>query len=391
MAQNGTCAACEVDHRYLTSTVGKQFTAGAKRVTIVDLFAGCGGLTLGLAEAINEHGHGVEIRLAVDLDSEALAVYADNLPVRDAILGPVERLFDGELGSPRTVIERRLALRVGPVDYLVGGPPCQGSSALNNHTRHNDPRNALYARMARAAEVLRPSAILVENVPEIRSDANGVIDTTLDALNAAGYKCAEALINMERLGIPQRRKRHLLLALADGKDDPRELLRGLVPSCSVHVPRTIEWALAGLVPHEPLSFDAPADLSQANAQRIAWLFDNNSYDLPNSLRPRCHRSRHSYVSMYGRLHPDQPAQTITSGFMSMGQGRYVHPWKRRTLTPHEAARLQTFPDSFTFRRARTRRGLTSMIGNAVPPLANLLVGRRLLSRRAAQEDEKPAA
>lgn len=100
-----------------------------------------------------------------------------------------------------------------------------------------------------------------------------------------------------------------------------------------------------------------------------WFFKDPSsrYDLPDYLRPDCHRlKQHSYKSVYGRLRWDQPAQTITTGFTSMGQGRYVHPARARTITPHEAARLQGFPDYFRFGEG-PRSVWCKLIGNAVPP------------------------
>ena len=112
---------------------------------------------------------------------------------------------------------------------------------------------------------------------------------------------------------------------------------------------------------------------------MAYLFDKRLYDLPNSRRPDCHRDGdHSYVSMYGRLHWHKPAQTITTGFGSMGQGRYVHPARRRTITPHEAARLQTFPDWFDFGDQTSPTELAKMIGNAVPPLLMLALGNEIV-------------
>ena len=134
-------------------------------------------------------------------------------------------------------------------------------------------------------------------------------------------------------------------------------------------------------------YDTASATSEKNAERIDFLFDNGLYDLPNRHRPACHRNGgHSYVSMYGRLRWTRPAQTITTGFGSMGQGRYVHPQRRRTLTPHEAARLQTFPDWFQFGDETPRGVLATVIGNAVPPLLTVELGRIVIpALRAAEE------
>jgi DNA (cytosine-5)-methyltransferase 1 len=111
--------------------------------------------------------------------------------------------------------------------------------------------------------------------------------------------------------------------------------------------------------------------------------------LPNKLRPPCHRNKpdHRYKSMYGRLRWDQPAQTITTGFGSPGQGRYLHPDLPRTLTPHEAARVQFFPDWFDFGKAPSRSALAHCIGNAVPPKLGFAAARYLLA--LANGDELP--
>jgi DNA (cytosine-5)-methyltransferase 1 len=127
------------------------------------------------------------------------------------------------------------------------------------------------------------------------------------------------------------------------------------------------------------SFDKPATIGAENLKRIAHLFRFDQYELPDSLRPRCHRfNKHSYRSVYGRMFWDQPAQTVTSGFTCMGQGRFVHPKRRRTLTPHEAARLQFLPDFFRFGEDLPRTALCEMIANAVPPKVTYLVALELL-------------
>ncbi len=115
------------------------------------------------------------------------------------------------------------------------------------------------------------------------------------------------------------------------------------------------------------------------ATRIRFLFRHGRYDLPNHQRPPCHRgNNHTYKSVYGRLHWGKPAQTITSGFTCMGQGRFVHPSAKRTLTPHEAARLQFIPDFFSLGDHVGIAALAEMIGNAVPPKLTYVIALELV-------------
>src|SRR5205823_6332402 len=96
-------------------------------------------------------------------------------------------------------------------------------------------------------------------------------------------------------------------------------------------------------------FDTAAVHAAVNQRRIEYLFEHDVFDLPNEIRPDCHRLKdHAYHAVYGRMRWNEPAPTITTGFGSTGQGRFVHPLKPRTLTPHEAARLQLIPDFFCF-------------------------------------------
>jgi DNA (cytosine-5)-methyltransferase 1 len=223
--------------------------------------------------------------------------------------------------------------------------------------------------------------LCVENVPAVRNDHGGVLETTMAELERLGYLVDDDFIDMQLIGVPQRRRRHILLACEVGYGNPTVLLEQLVARrCSDHLPRDVRWAIEDLkdVKSDTL-YDSPSVPSDENRSRIAYLFEHGKYDLPNPLRPECHRDyNHTYHSMYGRLRWNKPAQTITSGFGSMGQGRYIHPGRRRTLTPHEAARLQTIPDWFDFKEATTRTVLARMIGNAVPALLGLEIGRLVL-------------
>lgn len=356
---------------------------------IVDLFAGCGGLTLGVAQAAAANGLRPDVRLAVDFEPLATEVYKNNFRFAGRVeTAPVEQFFDGEIGGLHTLTERRTATEAGEVDVLLGGPPCQGHSNLNNHTRRVDGKNALYLRMVRAAEVLKPRAVLIENVPAVlndRHDGEGVVDRARKHLTQLGYKLADRVVELDKLGVAQTRRRHILLAIR--KEDtttPRRVFDALPQ----HPRRDLRWAIGDLIDADETNpIDRAPQAQAANKKRMQYLLDNDLYDLPNALRPKCHQGEHSYKSMYGRLRWDEPAQTITSGFGSIGQGRYMHPERLRALTAHEAARIQGFPDYFDFSPCQTRGALATMIGNAVPPALTAAIFGTYLAQTNNAENE----
>lgn len=362
-------------------------------VRAIDLFAGCGGLSLGLEQAAHAANKALEIELAVDFEALATAVYSANFPdAKRVATATVESLFDGELGSPLSVTERSVlaALEGAETDIMVGGPPCQGHSNLNNHTRRVDSKNGLYLRMVRAIEVVRPRVALIENVPAVRNDRHageGVVEQARVRLASIGYVVDDRVIHMEALGVAQLRRRHVMLAIrSDQGIEPSALLDSL----PVHAVRDLEWAIGDLQNvDDGTMLDRRPQATATNLARMAYLLETGEYDLPNHLRPTCQQGNHSYKSMYGRLNWSSPAQTITSGFGSIGQGRYMHPQQARALTAHEAARIQGFPDYFDFSACPTRQALATMIGNAVPPaLTEAIVGELLAVWSKAPADDK---
>ena len=348
-------------------------------ISIADLFCGCGGLTLGVSEAVRLAGYGLKIRLAVDNFDAALGVYRANFGVDQSVAlnDDIGGLLPGSLGTPSSIVERNLKERIGELDLIVAGPPCQGHSDLNNNSRRDDERNKLYLKVARFAEVVGPKAILIENVPAVIHDRNDVVGEVRQSLSEQGYFVEEALLDLRSFGIPQSRRRHILLACRN-----RQIR---LPSTSISSSHDTPLSryIEDLQDEPDTStelYRTPSRMLDANKSRVQHLFEHDIYDLPNHLRPRCHQNNHhSYKSMYGRLRWDRPAQTLTSGFGSMGQGRFVHPTRRRVLTPHEAARVQGFPDFFSFSGVKRRTHLHEMIGNAVPPqlsahLTSMLIG-----------------
>lgn len=337
----------------------------AEAVTIADLFSGCGGLSVGAAEAARAVGKRAVHVLALDNNEAALQVYSDNFHEADVHHGDIFELLDGQLGEAPTRCERKLGARLEGLTLAMGGPPCQGHSDLNNHTRRDDPKNQLYLRMIRFVEVVRPEHVLVENVPGVAHDRAGVVEVARRTLGQLGYQVSTAVINASAVGAAQARRRHLLLATRNVR--PLAEVRGI--SDAFAAPPRAVLEVIGDIDVEPSrgAFGTPATHSQVNRARIAYLFKHDLHDLPDEQRPDCHRLRpHSYKAVYGRMYPDRPAPTITAGFGSTGQGRFVHPRLPRTLTPHEAARLQGFPDWFRFDVVQGRRALQAMIGNAVP-------------------------
>lgn len=376
---NEDCDICESDISTLKSTISPSHDPSRSKLMIADLFSGCGGLSIGMQRAAHDIGYSVDVRLAVDSDKTAMRVYQSLFPVAYTICTPIERILDGEIGTPITDAESKIARKVGQLDFLLGGPPCQGHSNLNNHSRRDDPRNGLYLRMARAAEVLCPSVIIIENVPTVTHDVLGSVRQTIDHLEDIGYVAAQGVVDLWNLGVPQKRRRHLIIAVRDCNLDPHDLVKRLNSPICDHVPRSVRWAICDLEDTSSSNlFDSSSTPYPINQSRIDWLFDNDEIDLPNELRPPCHRSDHSYTAMYGRMVWDAPAQTVTTGFNSMGQGRYVHPSRRRVITPHEAARLQMLPDFIDFGSVQARKHLAKLIGNSVPPPLSFAIGKMMI-------------
>lgn len=361
----GSDLGAEHDLAWLASTIEPTQdprNSEAEPLRIADLFSGCGGLSVGLREACRALQLKAEFAFASDLNEVALDVYNRNFSPNLCAPGPLEELVNGKVGARRTRSESDLMSKVGRVDFVVAGPPCQGHSDLNNHTRREDPKNQLVIRVARFVELFRPRHVLIENVQGIRHDKLGSLGEAMDTLSRLGYEMDDRVLSADKFGAPQARKRFFLLASLDKLHSLRDLA-----SVELETSRPLGWAINDLLDTQSASaFDSSAAHSAINGKRIDYLFDEDLYELPNSERPPCHRDRqHSYTGVYGRMRWDRPAPTITTGFGSTGQGRFVHPLRRRTLSPHEAARVQFFPDFFDF-GDRGRRQYQELIGNAVP-------------------------
>jgi len=348
-------------------------------VRIADLFSGCGGMTAGVVEACRAIGLEANPIYALDADRASLEVYSDNFSPTRVEEQPIQSILNGDLGAPPTREERLLMNRVGEVDLVLAGPPCQGHSDLNNKTRRIDPKNELFIKVARFVELFEPNHVIVENVEGILHDKANVFGRTRNYFEKDlfdfGYSVDAAKLEAQQLGVAQNRHRIFLVASRLKQVD----IKGFIRPFMTH-PRSFSWACGDLKAEEVSDdpFNAASKPSAVNRERIAYLFKHERHNLPDHERPPCHKDKpHSYQSVYGRMWNHRPAPTITTGFTSMGQGRFVHPTEQRTITPHEAARLQFFPDFFRF-GSQNRTTLKRLIGNAVPPKLTYVLAVQLM-------------
>ena len=370
------------EQAYLRAPV-ERISESGRKVTVADVFCGCGGLSYGVNEAIQAAGMTPFHALAIDIDPIAMDVHRRNLnPLRHSLenlwasvttnyvaLGDNVRYLE-----PPKAISDDLRESVGKIDILLGAPPCEGHSTSNNVTLRRDERNKYYVLMPSLAIALEAKAVVIENVPGIVHDSRRILDHAVSLFEQNDYLVDQAVINATDLGLPQTRRRHVLIASRTRQPDIEATLQ------EIRRPKTDLWTAIGDLEDVEADdiFDSGGRLSKENVARIDYLFDNDTYDLDNAMRPRSHRKGHTYPAIYGRLHWDRPSGTITTGFNTPGRGRYVHPSRRRTITPHEAARIQGFPDSFEFKMLDgsplTRAALGNIIGNAVPPQIGYAAG-----------------
>ncbi len=360
-------------------------------VHVLDLFSSVGGLSLGVSEAIRALGGRPQILAGVDVDANALGVFSRNHQPFRTINTSVARLVDSRPRS--TGSEARFAyspealgelthLPTRP-DVIVAGPPCQGHSTLNNHTRGRDEKNDLYLTVPGIAVALNVPVVIIENVPNVVNDKRGVVVTARALLESAGYTVTQATLSAHHLGWPQTRKRFFMVATKGHSPIDLEWLKKEFRQPEVGV----EWAINDLagIPLGGTIMTSVPELSDDNRRRIDFLVSSGQTDLPLSERPECHQDGTTYTAVYGRMHEGKPAPTITTGFMSPGRGRFIHPSEPRMLTPSEAARIQGFPDWFNFMGAcnqePTRTNLGKWIGDAVPSILGYVAGISALAMR----------
>lgn len=335
--------------------------------TAIDLFSGAGGFSLGLERA------GFRLLFAADSWTRAVTSYRSNFS------HPCLHVDLSQLSAADLLLSAGLS-GAAP-DLVVGGPPCQGFS-IQRIGADSDKRNSLVLEFARLVSELRPRMFVMENVPGLAGvRGRDLLDEFQAKMSLAGYEMTTDLVDAASFGVPQTRRRLLIIGWLGST---LRSFNGLSSSRSGLTAPTV-WEAIGDLPNPPLApNEAGTDplhrrtrLSPLNLERLGHIPPGGGMqDLPIHLRANCHRDGaarigHRYV--YGRLAPDRPAATITARFDSFTRGRFAHPFDNRNITLREGARLQSFPDSFRF--DGNQEDVAALIGNAVPPLLAEAVAR----------------
>ncbi len=324
---------------------------GKSRLTAVDLFCGCGGLTQGLKRA------GFNLLGAIDNDPLSVRTYTANHPEVHVWEKDIRELTVA-------VLKRRLGVRKGELDLLAGCPPCQGFSTmrtLNGSRRICDPMNNLIFEFERFVVGLRPRAVILENVPGLARDRR--FRTFCRHMEKLGYIGDHRVLNATDYGVPQRR--HRLIYLAG--------LQGSIPfAASSPNKKTVRDAIAKLSP-PGRSGDPVHDIPERRSQKVLDLIrripknGGSRICLPEEFQLDCHKRCNGFKDVYGRMAWNEQAPTITGGCYNPSKGRFLHPTQNRAITIREAALLQGFPRRYKFPATNNKSALALMIGNALPP------------------------
>ena len=287
----------------------------------IDLFAGCGGLSLGLEMS------GYRVLGAVEYDRVAAGTYRANHEKTVLWQADIRGL------SPNRM-KKELSLRKGRLELLAGCPPCQGFSTirtLNGSRRIEDERNDLIFDFLRFAEELFPKSIIMENVPALAAD--GRTERVREQLEKIGYTCRVGVLDAADYAVPQRRRRMLLLASRVGE-------------VSFPPPDTDRLTVRDTIEGLPIPGESGDTLHDLPSKRSAHVMEiikaipkngGSRSDLGPERQLACHKKCDGFKDIYGRMKWEEVSPTITSGCINPSKGRFLHPEQDRAITLREAA------------------------------------------------------
>lgn len=356
-------------------------------LNVIDLFSGCGGLSLGFIK------DGYTVKKAVEFDASIANTYKINHPEVDMIVDDICN------------IDHSGIFKKGDVDVIIGGPPCQGFSMAGARIRTgfiDDPRNYLFKHYFNVVKTVRPAVFIMENVKGIMTMQNGKIFEEILSifsnpamLGGEPYKLHYKIMRAVDFGVPQKRERIIIIGTKKDNFDFDKVWDQTKKDLIKEYPHyfdmvTVKDAIGNLgsttldgiienpkpdteyqkflaTDKKEITNHIRTNHSQIAIERMRKISNGENY---TSLNETIH-SVHS--GSYGRLCWNDQSPTITTRFDTPAGGRFIHPVENRTLTPREAARIQSFPDDFVFYGNKT--SICKQIGNAVPPKISYFLAR----------------
>lgn len=364
-------------------------------IKVIDLFAGCGGFSCGFEKA------GYNIISAVEFDKNIAKSYEINHPTTKMIADDIKN------------VDNKNIFKKNEATVIIGGPPCQGFSMAGARIRNgfiDDPRNYLFKHYFNVVKIVKPKIFIIENVKGLLTMKNGQIFKEIKKIfedeknfEKKPYKIQYTIMKSKEYGIPQNRERTIIIGSLIDFDlnieinKTKEYIKSIDKNFFDNV--TVWQALSNLP--KP-TIDGKVDIKeiQNNYQKLLVsktgktfnhiVTKHNSIAINRMEKIKINENftvlneniKSVHSGSYGRLNPNDIAPTITTRFDTPSGGRFIHPFENRTITPREAARIQSFPDSFEF--IGTKSCICKQIGNAVPPKLSYFLGTMI--RRILEND-----
>lgn len=330
------------------------------KLLAIDLFAGVGGLTEGMHQA------GFDTKMAFEIDSLASKAYKLNHETTEVITKDIRNV---------DIDEVRKKLNGEIIHLLAGCPPCQGFSSMRRLNRKNevfDERNDLINEYVRFVIELKPYTFMMENVPAL--EKYDLFISAIETFKEVGYKVDYKVVNVKDYGVPQSRRRLVLVGSRLGEINVAEPVNKKV---------TVKEVIGDLplpeMSDDPLHTIFPKHIPEIqNLIRDIPKNGGSRKDLGPNRQLKCHQKPNvGFNDVYGRLRWDDYSTTITGGCLNPSKGRFLHPEQDRCISAREAALLQSFPPYYKFPLDAPKTNIALMIGNALPPEFSRIQSRNL--------------
>lgn len=345
--------------------------------TVIDLFAGVGGLSLGFEM------EGFDILLANEFDLSIATAYKENHKSTNVVVGDITSLD----------LSKVFGEYVNKIDVVIGGPPCQGFSQKGKRKTINDERNFLFKHYVEVVKFVKPKYFVMENVPNLLTAEKGFFLNEIKGLfKGYGYSIRYGVLNAADYGVPQNRRRAIIIGkyLASPPELPLPCKQKVTIWDAIS---DLAYLESGEGEFEQEYRNSPKSDYEKKMRKGSKILYNHmatkhsalalerlSLIPPNAgkeVLPKEHITKSVYSGTWSRMKQNDVAVTITTRFDTPSSGKFTHPFLNRAITVREAARLQSFPDTFKF--IGSKMSQMKQVGNAVPPLLARKIARVIMN------------